>query len=486
MRSRVVGALEVAAKTNNLLERDRLSRFVVVGGNFTGVELAGELQAFLRSILRYYPSIDSATVEVVVVESSDKLLGHLPEKFGKYAASVLRARGTRLLLGQDVKAVDSRGVELKDGERIESATVVWAAGVEPSPLAKQLGIKTNKHGAIETGGDFAVTGTPHVWALGDCAAVPRPEGGTYAPLAENAIREGELLAANIRASLRRKPTKNFRYHELGQMASLGDRNAVVELPGGRMLTGTVAWMAWRTYYLARLPGWNTPDAGRTRLDARAGLSTRDGALTARTVRACRHLRTSMRLADKVVIVTGGDSGIGKAIRSRWRAKGRASMIDYVGDDAPATALVEQIETSAGRRCLAADVVERTKSSLRATVRHFGGVDILVNNAGIERRCRFSKRRSNLANKVLSIQPYRRVALFASAAKHMVKQKRGGRIINISSVHEEQAMPTNAPYCASKGGVRMLMRTIAVELAAHAYYRERRLPWRRGHADGCRA
>jgi len=256
VRSRVVGSLEVAAKTNDLLERDRLSRFVVVGGNFTGVELAGELQAFLRSILRYYPSIDSATVEVVVVESSDKLLGHLPEKFGKYAASVLRARGTRLLLGQDVKAVDSRGVELKDGERIESATVIWAAGVEPPPLAKQLGINTNKHGAIETGGDFAVTGTPHVWALGDCAAVPRPEGGTYAPLAQNAIREGKLLAANIRASLRGKPTKNFRYHELGQMASLGDRNAVVKLPGGRMLTGTVAWMAWRTYYLALLPGWN--------------------------------------------------------------------------------------------------------------------------------------------------------------------------------------------------------------------------------------
>ena len=250
------GALEVTAKTNDLLERDRLSRFVVVGGNFTGVELAGELQAFLHSILRYYPGIDPASVEVVVVESSDRLLGHLPEKFGKYAASVLRKRGTRLVLGREVNAVDPHGVELKDGERIESATVIWAAGVAPSPLAKQLGIKTNEHGAIETGGDFAVAGTPHVWAVGDCAAVPRPQGGTYAPLAQNAIREGKLLAANIRARLGGKPTKNFRYSELGQMASLGHRNAVVELPGGRMLTGALAWFAWRTYYLGRLPGWN--------------------------------------------------------------------------------------------------------------------------------------------------------------------------------------------------------------------------------------
>jgi NADH dehydrogenase len=256
VRSRVIGALEVTAKTNDLLERDRLSRFVVVGGNFTGVELAGELQAFLHSILRYYPGIDPASVEVVVVESSDRLLGHLPEKFGKYAASVLRKRGTRLVLGREVNAVDPHGVELKDGERIESATVIWAAGVAPSPLAKQLGIKTNEHGAIETGGDFAVAGTPHVWAVGDCAAVPRPQGGTYAPLAQNAIREGKLLAANIRARLGGKPTKNFRYSELGQMASLGHRNAVVELPGGRMLTGALAWFAWRTYYLGRLPGWN--------------------------------------------------------------------------------------------------------------------------------------------------------------------------------------------------------------------------------------
>ncbi len=256
LRDRVIGALEVAARTKDVLERDRLLRFVIVGGNFTGVELAGELQAFLRSTMRYYPSIDRTKVELVLLESSDKLLGHLPAKFGKYAASALVKRGARLLLGRAVSAVDPCGVELKDGARIESATVMWAAGEEPSSLAKQLGIKTNEHGAIETAGDFAVVGMPHVWALGDCAAVPRPGGGTYAPLAQNAIREGKLLASNIRARLRGKPTKNFRYQELGQMASLGDRRAVVELPGGGMLTGTLAWMVWRTYYLAQVPGWN--------------------------------------------------------------------------------------------------------------------------------------------------------------------------------------------------------------------------------------
>jgi NADH:ubiquinone reductase (H+-translocating) len=256
LRDRIVGALEIAAGTSDLVERDRLLRFVVIGGNFTGVELSGELLAFLRSIRRYYPRFDRLQVELVLVESSDKLLGHLPPKFGKYAASTLVERGARLLVGRAVSAVDAHGVELEGGERISSATVVWAAGEEPAPLAKHLGVNTNEHGAIETGADFAVDGAPHVWALGDCAAIPQPGGGTYAPLAQNAIREGELLASNIRARLRGKPTKNFRYREFGRMASLGDRQAVAELPGGRMLTGGLAWMAWRTYYLGQLPGMN--------------------------------------------------------------------------------------------------------------------------------------------------------------------------------------------------------------------------------------
>ena len=150
---------------------------------------------------------------------------------------------------EEVSAVDSRGVELKDGKRIASGTILWAAGDKPSPLAAQLGLKTNEHGAIETSGDFTVTGAPHVWALGDCAAVPKPRGGTYAPLAQNAIREGPLLARNIVARMRGKATRNFRYRELGQMASLGNRTAVAEMPGGHMLTGRAAWIVWRAYYL---------------------------------------------------------------------------------------------------------------------------------------------------------------------------------------------------------------------------------------------
>ncbi len=269
VRSRVVGALEVAAKTHDLLERDRLLRFVIVGGNFTGVELAGELQAFLGSILRYYPAIDRKQVELLVLESSGSLLEHLPKQFGRYAAAVLSKRGVKLLLHEKVSAVDSRGVELRDGKRIASGTILWAAGDKPSPLAVILGLTTDKHGAIETSGDFAVTGAPNVWALGDCAAVPKPSGGTYAPLAQNAIREGPLLARNIVARLRGRTTRNFRYRELGQMASLGNRRAVAEMPGGHMVTGLAAWLIWRGYYLSRVPGFT--EKTRVALDWTLGL-----------------------------------------------------------------------------------------------------------------------------------------------------------------------------------------------------------------------
>jgi NADH dehydrogenase len=256
IRSRVIGALEVAAKTKDLVERDRLLRFVIVGGGFTGVEAAGELRGFLHSVVKYYPSIDFHYIELVIIQSEERLLPHLAEKFGKYAAASLFDRGVRILTGEDVSSLDPHGLQLKGGKRIESRTVIWSAGARPAPIVETLGLKTDKHGAVQANADFSVPGHPHIWAIGDCAAIPKPGGGTYAPLAQNAIREGPLLARNVLAALRCKSTKNFRYRQLGQMASLGDRQAVAELPGGRMLTGTPAWVLWRTYYLSRLPGFN--------------------------------------------------------------------------------------------------------------------------------------------------------------------------------------------------------------------------------------
>ncbi|MDQ2679955.1 MAG: SDR family oxidoreductase [Candidatus Eremiobacteraeota bacterium] len=177
----------------------------------------------------------------------------------------------------------------------------------------------------------------------------------------------------------------------------------------------------------------------------------------------------MRLTDKVAIVTGGDTGIGKAISLSFAREGARVVIDYFGNEKPASEVVDEIENFGGKAyAVAADISkpDEVDELVRAAVKHFGGLDVLVNNAGIEHEEPFLTTPLEEWNKVIAVNLTGVWICSQAAAKQMVKQKRGGRIVNISSVHEELAMPTNAPYCAAKGGLRMLMRTIAVELAEH--------------------
>jgi glucose 1-dehydrogenase len=175
----------------------------------------------------------------------------------------------------------------------------------------------------------------------------------------------------------------------------------------------------------------------------------------------------MQLKDKIAIVTGGDTGIGKAISLAMAREGASVVIDYHGEVAPANALVEEIE-NLGARAIAVGAnvsdPEQVESLIAAAVNAYGGLDILVNNAGIEEKHPFLETPFELFKKIIDINLGGVWLCAQAAAKQMVKQKRGGRIVNISSIHEDIAMPTNAPYCAAKGGVRMLMRTIALELA----------------------
>jgi len=177
----------------------------------------------------------------------------------------------------------------------------------------------------------------------------------------------------------------------------------------------------------------------------------------------------MRLPDKVAIVTGGDTGIGKAIALRLAREGARVVVDYHGDAAPAQKLVDEIENFGGRaRAVAADISkpEDVEDLVKQAVVHFGTLDVLINNAGVEEKHPFLETPLEVWNKVISVDLTGPWLCSQAAAKQMVHQQRGGRIINISSVHEELTMPTNAPYCAAKGGLRMMMRTIAVELAPH--------------------
>ena len=177
----------------------------------------------------------------------------------------------------------------------------------------------------------------------------------------------------------------------------------------------------------------------------------------------------MKLQNKVAIVTGAATGIGKAIATTMAAEGASVVIDYVGDPAFANAAVQAIQAAGGKvTAVAADVSNPSQVNqlIQKAIDSFGKLDILVNNAGLEYKHPFHEFPFELWQKVIAVDLTGPFLCAQAAAKAMIRQATGGRIINISSIHEDLPMPTNAPYCAAKGGLRMLMRTIAVELAPY--------------------
>ena len=178
----------------------------------------------------------------------------------------------------------------------------------------------------------------------------------------------------------------------------------------------------------------------------------------------------MQLENKVAAVTGSSLGIGRAIAVAFAREGASVVVNYRSHPEEGQAAVDEIEKGGGKAIsVQADVSEPegVQNLIRQTVKEFGRLDVMVNNAGIEQKIPFLEAPLEAWEKVISVNLTGVWLGCQEAARQMVSQGEGGRIINVSSVHEDLAMPTNAPYCAAKGGVRMLMRTIAVELAPHS-------------------
>ena len=177
----------------------------------------------------------------------------------------------------------------------------------------------------------------------------------------------------------------------------------------------------------------------------------------------------MKLDNKVAIITGAATGIGQAIAITMAREGASVVVDYVGKPGTADDTAHQIE-SAGGKVLAveADVSQpdQVAALIGSAVSTFGKLDIFVNNAGIEYKHPITEFPLDQWNKIIAVNLTGPFLCMQAAAKQMMTQGGAGRIINISSVHQDLPMPTNAPYCASKGGLRMLMRTVAVELGPH--------------------
>lgn len=177
----------------------------------------------------------------------------------------------------------------------------------------------------------------------------------------------------------------------------------------------------------------------------------------------------MRLKDKVAVVTGAATGIGQAIAIAFAKEGAAVVVDYVGNATVAQGTVKAAD-AAGGRALAVEadvsVPADVNRLVNKTVEAFGRIDIFVNNAGIEKKFAFIEYPFDEWNRILAVNLTGPFLCSQAAARQMISQGSGGRIINISSIHEDLPMPRNGPYCATKGGLRMLMRTMAVELAPH--------------------
>jgi len=255
LRNHLIERFERADVETDAERKRKLLTIVVIGGGLVGVELFGELTAFVDEIIRYYRHVSRDEVQFVLLQAVDRIMPEIDSELAEYATRVLTARhGVELRTNSPVQAVEPGKVHLK-AETIEAATIVLAAGTVPNPITAGLAMEKDKKGRIIVDATLRSKGRPELWALGDCAFVPDPNGKPYPALAQHALREAKVLAGNLHAALEGKPLEPFVYTSLGLMGSLGHSKGLAQVMKRFRLRGFAAWWVRRTYYLAQMPGW---------------------------------------------------------------------------------------------------------------------------------------------------------------------------------------------------------------------------------------
>jgi NADH dehydrogenase len=252
LRNRVLALLEEASLQSDSAARRRLLTFVTAGGGFAGAETTGAINDFVREIVRYYPALSEELVRVVIIHPGDFLLPELGQELGDYAERKLRERKVDVIKGVRVASYDGLVVTLTDGNTIPASTLIWTAGVKPSPVIATLPCEKER-GRLLVSEYLAVTGVPGLWAAGDCAAVPVFNTDKFnPPTAQHGLRQGLVAAKNIEAVILDRPLKPFVFTTLGQLATIGRRTGVAMVFGIKF-SGFIAWCLWRAIYLMKLP-----------------------------------------------------------------------------------------------------------------------------------------------------------------------------------------------------------------------------------------
>jgi NADH dehydrogenase len=253
MGNDVIGNFETAATEPDADARQRLLTVVVIGGGFSGVEVAGHIADLMRAIRRFYPELKHETPHVVLLQKGKQLLPELHhESLSKFTLQKLRQNGIKVRLETSAKKVDPVAVHLTSGEKIETGMIVCTIGTETHSLIKDLGLTLEK-GRLITEPDMKVSGTANLWSLGDCALVANAFDGRPSPAtAQFAMQQATQLAENIKCASQRAATKPFNFRPRGMLASIGHRNAVAVIYGVK-LSGFIAWFLWRGIYLFKLP-----------------------------------------------------------------------------------------------------------------------------------------------------------------------------------------------------------------------------------------
>ncbi|NTU81818.1 MAG: NAD(P)/FAD-dependent oxidoreductase [Chloroflexales bacterium] len=252
LRNQLLGCFERASEELDPERRRRLLTFAIVGGGPTGVELAGAIAEMVQQVLRKdFPDLDFGQVRIVLIEMADRLLLPFSPDLAKKARRFLAKMGVEFSFNTSVVGYEHGALRFKDGTALPTETVIWAAGVQGSPVGKALGVPLQRGARVAVSPTLQLPESPNVWVIGDLAYLEGAPGKPHPQLATVAMQQGRWVAGNLLRKLRGEPLRPFRYTDKGSMATVGRHSAVAHAFGLNW-SGPIAWLLWlvvHVYYL---------------------------------------------------------------------------------------------------------------------------------------------------------------------------------------------------------------------------------------------